>query len=151
MVDLGIGRWGSLKKRLSPGLVILLMGRPKAPSGWQYTETSLSVLGSWVEWVSVSTPQKHLLQVRALVIAIRHVTPKAGSGGWQRWVLGHSEHEIQVKYNCWREQAVPRQLLGYPLAFWPYYLISPTWAQTSMASALLSLVPSSSEQTQKFA
>lgn len=87
----------------------------------------LSVLGSWVEWVSVSTPQKHLLQVRALVIAIRCVTPKAGSGGWQRWVPGHSEHEIQVKHNCWREQAFPRQLLGFPLALWPYYLISPTW------------------------
>lgn len=61
------------------------MARSTHHSGQQYTESSLRALGKQVEWVLVSTPQQHSLQVRALGTAIRHVTSKTGSGGkWRR-------------------------------------------------------------------
>ena len=133
MVDLGVGRGKSREREEAQAWASSSPnGQTQYPSEQQYTENSLSVFGSWVEWVSVSTPQKHLLQVRALGIAIRHVTPKAGSGGGRKsarvlWAWNPGQ------YNCWREQAFPRQLLGFPpppLAFWPCYLISHLEPQT---------------------
>lgn len=129
------------------------MARSTHHSGQQYTESSLRALGKRVERVSASAAHQHSLQARARATTIRHVPSKTGSGGGQKRMPEHSDHEIQVKYNFCKEQAFPRKLLGFPSAFWPCYLISPTWTlhqshyheQGSIVSTQLCLVPSQSD------